>query len=889
MGILNWKNIFLIGLFLLVSSIGWARQEIREEQNDYILFISSINFQQKWTKNLYWHLYTHLQEQDIPIHTESLSIPTLKNKAEAEKRLIQLSKTYATPPKAVFFDGELSWIVCRSLFDTSWKEVPAIVGSSKEYVPASLEVLFSQAALTAENTVPAEEWKKGYNVTTLKRPFFIKETIELMHQLIPEMNKVVLISDDIQTSSLVRMQTEQTLAEHYPEIELEHLMSVSNEEMVNKLRRYDKQTGIIYHSWLEKQPIQQEQHLVDHMREIVSTFTCTPVFLLVDHGMETNWFAGGHFIPIEAFGEKLIETLQFILSGTPARDIPTVQGGMDSTFLSYTHLINNGIIPALHPRGEIKYFNAPLRFYEQYKLQILLTICILCIVLLIIGFYIYLLKQEKRQQIHENLFLKQKEQLKEFYESVLNNLPLAVTINKVNEDLKPVFWNKKACDWAGCQKDSMEEEYLSCKSRKFAKKIRKIDQKVIEQKEIFSEIVEFPGTHDTLYFQISKVLVPYKDNESRLVSLYVDITDLFKNKQRLEVLNKKHELTLKTAKVTSWVYDTQTNLVEFSENDFYSAEDAERLIHPEDLARLKEKYAALIEGVVPETHNEYRTRLPGEYSEYRWVFTSSVIGKFTKENKPATIISASTDIHLRKLLELELRQMREKADHANRLKSSFITHISQEVRTPLNAITGFSELLAETDDEKEKQTYLKLINSSNETLLKLINEMLDLTLIEAGRVEFSFITIPANEILEEATTPTVLEGLSPEVSLKIEKPSENLLLSTDKVRVSQVLTNFMTNAIRHTQKGEIRIGYRQLEDQTFYFYVKDTGNGILPEKQKILFENPYALDSMTQGHGLGLTNCQMIIKRLGGNLGVHSEPGKGSEFWFTLPPIANPI
>lgn len=883
----TWKNLkkvlLLAGVIVSSHFACEAQQVFPKKQNGYILFISSVNFHQEWTKNLYWYMYTHMQDLNVPVYTESLSIPTLKNIAEAEERVAHLTKKYPIPPTAVIFIGESGWMVCRKLFDTVWKEVPAILTSSTDRLPASLDILFAHTELTPENSVPTEEWKKGYNATLLKRPFFVKETIELMKQLLPDMKKVVLISDHRYSSEIVRSQTRETVEMHFPELKLENLFCISNEELADSLRGYDKQVGIIYYSWFESQKTNSETYLVDHMQEIVSSLTRLPFFLLVDQDIETNRFAGGHYISIDAFGNKLIQTLHAIRSGTPARNIASSQGGADSSFLNYSYLRHNGIAPSLYPPKDVKYFNVPPSIYQQYKPEIYLAGSALCILILLIVFYIYMLRQEKKQQKHENQILKQKEQLRFFYESVLDNLPVAVTIKGIENDSKYVFWNKKACELLGCEKeDVIGKDYHSFTNLDFANELQKMDREALLQKEAFSVIKQYASEKGPRFLQVSKNVVPYGDQESKLISILVDLTDIYRNKQRLETLNQKYELTLKTAKVTSWILNLETEKIEFSENQVYAPSDIIDLIHPDDRFSLIKKYEAIITGKIKEAHYEYRIRQSPEESEYKWVFTSSVVGKYNTQGLPATIISVSRDIHAPKMLELELREMKEKAEKANRLKSIFIAGMSREVRTPLNAITGFSDLLVETEDIEEKQNYQEIINSNNELLLKLINEMLDLTRIEAGTLEFSFSNVDANEILDSATSP-ILGKLSPQVTLHIEKPSAHYILSTDKVRVSQVLTNFMTNAARFTKQGEIRIGYRPQNAHTLYFYVKDTGCGIPEEAQKRLFDPFCLLDSFVQGNGLGLPICERVIKGLGGSIGVHSEPGKGTEFWFTLP------
>lgn len=231
--------------------------------------------------------------------------------------------------------------------------------------------------------------------------------------------------------------------------------------------------------------------------------------------------------------------------------------------------------------------------------------------------------------------------------------------------------------------------------------------------------------------------------------------------------------------------------------------------------------------------------------------------------------------------EIELRKAKDKAEESDRLKSAFLANMSHEIRTPLNAIVGFSNLLTIAENEEERDEYINIISNNNELLLQLINDILDIAKIEAGTLEFIESEIDINALLsdiEQSSRLKVLEGV--QVSF-VEKMPHCIILS-DKNRLAQVVTNFINNAIKFTKEGSIRFGYRHI-DENLLFYVSDTGCGIEPEKKDLVFNRFVKLNSFAQGTGLGLAICQMIVKKLGGEIGVESELGEGSTFWFTLP------
>lgn len=231
--------------------------------------------------------------------------------------------------------------------------------------------------------------------------------------------------------------------------------------------------------------------------------------------------------------------------------------------------------------------------------------------------------------------------------------------------------------------------------------------------------------------------------------------------------------------------------------------------------------------------------------------------------------------------EIELRKAKDKAEESDRLKSAFLANMSHEIRTPLNAIVGFSNLLTMAEDEEERNEYINIISSNNELLLQLINDILDVAKIEAGTLEFIDSEIDINALLSDIEQSSRLKA--PEgVQISFVEKMPYCIIMSDKNRLAQVITNFINNAIKFTKEGSIRFGYRHKDDKLL-FYVRDTGCGIEPEKKDLVFNRFVKLNSFAQGTGLGLAICQMIVKKMGGEIGVESQLGKGSTFWFTLP------
>lgn len=245
------------------------------------------------------------------------------------------------------------------------------------------------------------------------------------------------------------------------------------------------------------------------------------------------------------------------------------------------------------------------------------------------------------------------------------------------------------------------------------------------------------------------------------------------------------------------------------------------------------------------------------------------------------IVSIEWDITQLELMRRELIESKEKAETSDKLKSAFLANMSHEIRTLLNAIVGFSRIISESDNAEERREYYEIVDANNERLLQLINEILDLSKIESGIVEFTYGPVRLHTLCKEIHDAHVFR--CPQgVELRFDSPDEALSIHSDKNRIFQVFSNLIGNAFKFTTEGSVSYGYKQ-EGERVVFYVKDTGLGIEPEKLGRVFQRFAKLNNFAQGTGLGLSICKTIIERLGGEIAVSSEVGTGTTFTFWLP------
>lgn len=615
-------------LLILLGAVHSRLSAHADKTREDVLFLNSINFNLPWAKDVFWYTHQALQKKNISVKAESLSVPALCNRKEAAAVVEQLRRKYDVPPRLIVFIGDPGWIVCRELFDDVWKDVPVIITNARDRLPATLDILLSHEELTESNTVPAYEWRKGYNVTTLGQVYYVKETIGLMRQLMPDMKRLAFISDDRYISEAVRGDVEQAMTGSFPELAFEQLSTrnISTEMLLDTLKSYDKTTGLIYYSWFETHNQDDNNYLFDHIQEIITRFVHSPLFLLAPEDLSNNTFAGGYYVSVESFGDSLLQLIHRVLEGEFPRDIPPALGGKPAAYLCYPALQSYDIPVSLYPK-EAVYINLPVSFFEQYKKEILMTVVLLLVVVSAVGYYIHILKRAHQR---------------------------------------------------------MKEAQL-------------------------------------------------------------------------------------------------------------------------------------------------------------------------------------------------------KAEEANQLKSAFLANMSHEIRTHLNAIVGFSNLLSMVEDKEEMLEYAGIIETNTELLLQLINDILDMSKIESGMYDFHVTQVDANQLMSEVEQVARLRIRTDEVSLSFAERLPQCVFHTDKNRLIQVLTNLVVNAIKFTSQGEIQIGYRLQDAHTLYFYVSDTGCGMSVEQCEHVFERFVKYNTFIQGTGLGLSICKMIIEKLGGEIGVQSESGKGSVFWFTLP------
>lgn len=378
---------------------------------------------------------------------------------------------------------------------------------------------------------------------------------------------------------------------------------------------------------------------------------------------------------------------------------------------------------------------------------------------------------------------------------------------------------------------------------------------------------------------------------SRLLAINAERSETQKALERADRLTT---LALLRSEVYSWEYDVKKDL--YFNNQLllerygyppgrqpqFNAQMFFDLVHPEDAVRVKKAFSQAMTGKDLDVQARIKIIRP-EGERYEWFEYKVMPLKDPGDGHVFYVIGTGCCIEKYKRTEYELTEAKKKAEESNRLKSAFLANMSHEIRTPLNAIVGFSGVLAQTDDMEEKKEYVSIIENNNALLLQLIGDILDLSKIEAGVLDFIDSDVDLNVMFRELEQSSRLRVMNPEVEITFSEYLPECFIRCDRNRLLQVVTNFLSNAIKFTAQGSIRFGYRLQDDGNIYFFVSDTGCGISEDKQSLIFGRFVKLNTFEQGSGLGLAICESIVDKFGGKIGVQSEIGKGSTFWFTIP------
>ncbi|MFA6873143.1 MAG: PAS domain-containing sensor histidine kinase, partial [Bacteroidaceae bacterium] len=398
-------------------------------------------------------------------------------------------------------------------------------------------------------------------------------------------------------------------------------------------------------------------------------------------------------------------------------------------------------------------------------------------------------------------------------------------------------------------------------------------------------------SHRSLYIEYTVAAVKEEGVVTHLIGTHKDVTDCNLTKKRLEDSLLKTDFMLEVSQMTQWDYVVETQTFHSRRsNGFFNIpfpmhlEKLWSILHPDDLEIARSLTAKMNAGVDEMQSFEFRAKSDTDVS-YRWVIVNVAPFQRNEKGQILSYAGLSRDNTKWHAMMDDLNALREKAEESNRLKSAFLANMSHEIRTPLNAIVGFSSLISSAETEEECKLFEENINCNAELLLSLVSDILDISKIESGNMHFHYAPFDLCEMCKSVYYQFSLR-MKEEVELRYSPVVDYFEVNSDMSRLMQVLTNFVGNAVKFTEKGFIEIGFTQLETQV-EVWVKDSGSGIPADKLELIFHRFAKLNDFVQGTGLGLSISQDIVKHLGGTIGADSKMGEGSRFWFRIPLVSS--
>ena len=387
--------------------------------------------------------------------------------------------------------------------------------------------------------------------------------------------------------------------------------------------------------------------------------------------------------------------------------------------------------------------------------------------------------------------------------------------------------------------------------------------------------------------------VPFDQDENGDIIRYTgfrqNIPKIQQLNRELKERNYKIELSFKTVGMSYWGFDVKS--LKFSAfndpiNDFYSEktitpEDYLNATHPDDVVFVRKYMEHMFRGIDKDFNVKYRSKTKWD-DEWQTLLVTGIQVERDKEGHVTRYTGITINNTKWEKMIQQLKELKEKAELSDRLKSAFLANMSHEIRTPLNAIVGFSELMVTCDDPEEKKEYINIIQSNNELLLRLINDILDLSKIESGIIERRKENFNLAKVCNELFVTIQAKMTNPNVELRLDGPNSECWVLLDRNRLKQVWMNFLTNAVKCTKSGYIKMGYG-IEREGLRIYVEDTGIGIPDDLHDKVFTRFEKLNEFSLGTGLGLTISRAIVEAAGGEVGFTSKLGVGSTFWAWLP------
>jgi len=923
--------LFLL-LFFLLSPSRLSSTE------DYILFISSFDTHQIWPVAVENSFRAKIDKSgyNLRVNSEYLNVNHLSPPDTWLELMHTILKHYTErPPKIVILLADEAWITFRKAYNGEFGDVPIILCSGKEYT-IDFDLLLDKGSITWNDLIPTSSLTEDYNVTGIIDVPKIEETIRFMQRLQPGMEEVTLISDSRFYGMYVALQTQEIMREKFSGYKLNMLDGrfLSTDSLLVRLKMLPPNSSVLLASWLLNVSSSFENYAVDH--EKIVDLVNRPVFSLYDWGVLNRLFMGGYRVDSESYSAATISIVDRIMKGESASDIPFTRDFGEVNYFLNAQLIEKYDIDISVIPHNVVFFNEPVSFFAYYKMQLIYMLLVVLVVILVLLVSL-LRSQSLRRELaatknKTDVLLRNQQAISEilyrFLQSEIEEyavIPiLEQVLQKYSADRISIFEyddayanfdrihfvSSPSMAKAGsfppvdsAQLPSVleamkrqvvlieyhmddESSLLTAKERQvFLSRgiIGSISAPIFLDKKLWGIVgldfcTKMPSykEEDIIYLHALSQVFSIGIEHFRMRSRQKEMESLFKCASGNANVGVAHwnYCTGKTSSTDLWYRnmgeDKQTkSVVEVIKNHLH--------VHPDE----RDELNGMVEKTCRNEIQNFSCSVRVWNGErWSWIRCHCILNDYEPEKNNIRLVFLNMNIDELKESEANLIAAKAKAEESDRLKSAFLANMSHEIRTPLNAIVGFSSLLQNERDEARIKEYSEIIGVNNRLLLQLIDDILDLSKIEAGVLVFADDKIDLFSFFKDLEAA---HSFREPIDVRfVYETNEPFNVSIDSNRLNQIMGNLLGNAFKFTKVGYIRFGYKKRGDDV-WFFVEDTGIGIPHDKKDLVFHRFVKLDSFEQGTGLGLSICATIIAHWGGEVGLESEEGKGSTFWFTIP------
>ena len=938
------KRQIVLLYFLIIAVLPICAQTVQVDMANVsapkVLIISSYQIDTDWSEKIINEIVTKLERQFPDIHVfvghmnlNTYTLPanpqftlraTLWSYADSDPTTVTAEDSHfntffasSKRPDVLVFVGDDGFLFYQNYgpWLGKWKDVPIVLCSvtdeiiSGEWLPGSVHDFHSLIPIEERRNTPVfvhdknlhsidegletvSHVKEGisgylvstdYNLTGVKNSLPIRENLNLIHHLMPSLEEIVWVDNDFYSASYAQWLLKEELSTKYPDVKFSEIRQnrFNTDSIYNELLTPKSNRIYLTYSWDVDGTFSRQAD--EQIHTLFTNYANVPLFSLTRRSLTNPYWLGGYYRPYSEFADKSVKQISRVLHGEHANDIPFEVVNSGQVTLDQPLLKKYGLWDQLNSLPGVELVNIPPTYYEENEELILAAVIVGAIILGLLAYWIsrnrYTRKVHKEYMRYRKLYNK----LHLIYGHTSTDLAL---YNKEGKLIFSITRGREQIlggDKNGVFSDNLfQNSSLSAKLREQLRNNQSINSEItIEGDGPLSSV----DSERKVYQLMVKPLSDENTQSAKYVAIAINLNQIVREREERERFE---------------------NLVRFASDSsqmgvaFYNIETAEGTATNSWYSNLNESIAPGLlptyEHVVSEDRNAligYRERvLMGEVlppfnkdirvldknGEEHWI-TQHI---FMNHSDRKMLIELNLNIDEQKKAEAILLSAKEKVERSIVETQDFLANINHEIRTPLNSIVGFSAILAASESEEERKEHVSLILKNNKLLSMLIDDVIELSKIDSGQTTFGWEPVKVDDLFRKVMMTGYSELYDKQLNVVLDLDKTHPIVYTDSEALFRLLKNLFSNAIKFTHEGSVTLGYH-MKDDCYYFFVKDTGCGIDAKNQKRIFKRFDKLDSYAQGTGLGLALCKSIVEHLEGKIGVDSEPGVGSTFWFALP------